>query len=397
MGIARINRATRGSRPRLTLACSSLLLYMLSSCASLPQQAPVSADDLVWVAAGAGMLSASSGAPIEDSPSLMHVSDEMRRFAQEATRAATSVDGKASALALALSGKKGLNLQFDAEATLTAQEAFKQRRANCLSYTMLFVALARELGIPAKFNEVEIPPIWDFGDDNTSLLYLHINARVDLTPPFFQIVDVNGEEYDPSFPQSPISDAAAQAQFYNNRSVELRLQRHYADAVRYQIRALALDPDAAYLWTNLASLYLQSDSLRAARIAATKALTLDTSRMLSYDTAALIYDKLGDAHLAAYFHERAQYFIDQNPYYHYQLALAALREHNDSLAYDETRHAIEMYRKEPRFFFLMAVLLDRLGEKKLAYKSMQIAIELTPDTTQQQRYRSKFARLTNQG
>lgn len=391
-------RTIRTSRPRVLLACSSLLLACLAGCVSVPEQPPVPGADVAWVLDGAGMLSAATGAaPMEEPSSLLHVSAEMHQFALEATRDKPSLSTETLALAAAMSGSKGLQLQYDSQATLTPEQAFEQRRANCLSYTLLFVALARDVGIPAEFNDVEVPPIWDLGDDRTMLLYRHINARVELAPPLYAVIDVSGEDYDPRFSQQIISDAEAQAQFYNNRAVEMRLQQRYADALRYQLRSLQLAPRAAYLWTNLADLYLEGDNLRAARVAVAQALSLDSSDMLSYDTAAQVYERLGDHRLAAAFEERVRDFLDENPYYHFHLALVALFRHDERLAYDETQRAIELRGDDPdpRFYVVRAVALERLGEAEQAQDSMRTAIHLNP--AQQDRYRNKYERLKQQG
>jgi tetratricopeptide (TPR) repeat protein len=303
---------------------------------------------------------------------------------------------RTEALMQALGEGKGLHMRYDAEATLTAEQAFAQRRANCLSYTMLFVALAREVGIPAQFNEVDIPPIWDLGDDRTSLLYLHINARVELPLRFYQVVDVSGEEIDPSYKQQVIADAEAQAQFYNNRAAQLRLEQRPGDALRYEVRALELAPDAAYLWTNLASLYLLRGEARAARIAITQSLKLDSTSLAGYDTAAAVYRKLGEPKLALYFQQRAEYFLDQNPYRHYQLALEALLRQDKREAFEQARRAILLYPKDARFFFLMAVVENQLGDMDRAEESLRVAVLLEPDAARQERYKSKFARLVGE-
>jgi tetratricopeptide (TPR) repeat protein len=378
--------------------CIVLLLFALGGCASLPQQPAISTADVSWVLNGADANSAAAKLEPEPLPSLLHVTDEMRHFALAATQGVFGISAKATALAAAIGTENGLRLRYDVDATLTAEQAFVQHRANCLSYTLLFIALAREVGIPAQFNEVDVPPIWDLGNDKTLLLYRHINARIDAYVTYYQIVDVSGEEYSPAYEQRVISDLTAAAQFYNNRAVELRLQKHYADALKYQLRALELAPDTAYLWTNLASLYLASNRAHAARIAVTRALQLDDASVLNYNAAGHIYEQLGEQRLAAYFQKRAQYFLDQNPYYHYQLALAALDDHGDELlAYKETRRALLLYQKDPRFFFLASILLQRRGEIELARKTMDVAVALTPDPSQLARYRSKFARLTEHG
>ncbi|MGH8539865.1 MAG: hypothetical protein ACRETW_05100 [Stenotrophobium sp.] len=393
MGTERVTRSIRNIQ-RLLLVFP---LLVLAGCASLPVQAPVSAGDIAWVLAGADMLPAQGSAVLEAPDSLLHVTEEMHQFARNATRGRSSAAGMANALTAAMGAENGLHLQYDADATLTAEQAFSQRRVNCLTYTLLFVALARDIGLRATFNEVDIPPVWDLGDDQTSLLYKHVNARIDVAGPLFLIVDVNGDDYDPNYAQRDISDAEIEAQFYNNRAVELRLQQHHDQALRYQLRALELSPDTAYLWTNLASLYLLDGSLRAARIAVTRSLTLDSYSMMGYETAASVYEQLGKSTLAADFRERTQYFRDQNPYYHYQLALAAFSQHDESLAYREARRAIQLYSRDSRFFFLQAVVLNQLGETRQANDSMQAAIGLTTNAAQQERYRSKFARLSKHG
>ena len=394
MGNAGMVRAMRGL---LVGAVGLALPLLFAGCAGLPQQAEISTDDLAWVDAGAGLLPASGGAPLEDLPSLMRVTPEMSSFAHRVTQGRSGFAAMATALADALGDVKGRHVVYDADATLTAQQAFEQRRANCLSYTLLYVALAREVDIPAQFNEVDIPPVWDLGDDKTSVLYRHINAKLDLPKPYYRIIDVSGDEYDPAFDQRVIPDSEAQAQFYNNRAVELRLQQQLPEALRYQLRALELAPEVAYLWTNLADLYLLEGNLRAARIAVTQALKVDPTSMLSYDAAAHVYEQMGQPVLARYFRDRARDFLDQNPYYHYQLALGALRDGDDKVAFTEGRRAILIYPRDSRFFFLMAVVLDQMGDIRLSSESLESALKLSPDAAQQERYKSKFARLTNQG
>lgn len=397
MGAGCGNRAMRVSKRSLRAALLSMLPLLFTACAGLPEQPAISNDDVAWVRGGAGAPLDVAPDAVEDISALMRVTPEMSRFAHLATDGSSGYAAKTEALSDALDSDKGLHMRYDSDATLTAAEAFTQRRANCLSYTLLYVALAREVGLPAQFNEVDVPPIWDLGDERTSVLYRHINARIDLPKPYYRIVDVSGEEYDRTFDQRVISDTAALAQFYNNRAVELRLQRHDAAALRYQLRALQLSPDAAFLWTNLAGLYLLDGNVRAARIAVTQSLKLDGSSMMSYDAAAHVYELLGDKPRARYFHDRVQAFLEENPYYHYQLALAAFRDGDNRMAYNEGRRAIVMYPKDARFFFLMAVVLDQMGDLRDSNESLQIALELAPDAAQQERYKSKFARLTKQG
>jgi tetratricopeptide (TPR) repeat protein len=398
MSTSKYARTRRALLPGALLAAMTLSLTLMAGCATVPDAAKpqsVSQGDLDWTLAGADKIPAADYPPMEELYSLMHVTDEMHRFAVEAVRGNTSIVGRIRALNAALSNEKGLDLKYDAEATLSAEEAFRQRRVNCLSYSLLFVALAREVDIPAQFNEVDIPPVWDISDDQTLVLYRHVNVKIRTTPPFYEVIDVSGDEYDPSFDQRIVPDINVLAQFYNNRSVELRFQHRYVEALRYQLEAIKLTPQADFLWANLAGLYALMDSTKAARVAIYQALQLDPSSMMDYNIAALVYDKSGQPQLAAEYRNRARYFLSQSPYYHYQLALVALGKQQNNDAYDEIRAAILLDPHEHRFYFLAAVILSQLGRVQLADDYMHEAVELAPTTAQALRYQSKFARLSH--
>lgn len=381
----------RPGRGGFILVCAVLLL--LGGCASVPRQIHDPADsDSAWVLSGAGLLPP-DGAPVEEPAALMHVSPEMHRYVEAVMRDKSGDTSRLYALIYALGSPAGLNLRYDSAATLTAEQAFAEHRVNCLSYALLFSALARDAGLRVRFNDVDIPPLWDLGNARTSLLYRHLNLEAQVGAAVYQVVDVSAGEYDPSFPQHIISDTEAEAQFYNNRAMELLLEERLAAALRYELRALQLAPSAGYLWANLASIYQHAQALRAARIAIDRALSLDSSALLAYETGAQIYDALHQKELAASLHRRAREFLEQNPYYHYQLALAALDRRDEAAAYDEIGQAIGIRPEEPRFLFLQALLLNRRGETQLAEDDMRTVMNLTRSQAQQERYRDKFARL----
>src|SRR5690606_983448 len=47
----------------------------------------------------------------------------------------------------------GLALEYDNDRTRTVAETWRDRRANCLSFTLVFVALARAAGLEARVQE----------------------------------------------------------------------------------------------------------------------------------------------------------------------------------------------------------------------------------------------------
>ena len=368
-----------------------LMAAGLGACAG-PAAVPGQPDQQrAWVLAGAGELTEPAPVLIEPQQ-MLDISEEMRQFARQATSTAKNEGEKIRLLVEALHADSGLALRYDATATLTPKDAFAQRRANCMTHTLLFIALARDIGIDARFNHVDIPPIWDMRGDNV-VLYRHINARIGASQSLFRIVDLTPEEYDPAYRQWTITDTEAAAQFFNNRAVDLQAQGQARDALYYQLRAVELDPKQSFLWSNLGHLYLSIGNARAAEVSVQIALKLDPDSLSAYGTATRVYEALGERLRAQGFRRQAEHLQRRNPYYHYQLAQRAFGRDKLPLALDETKKAIALYPEDHRFFLLLGAVLNRLDKPELARKSIEVAITLTADENLRSRYRSKLDRI----
>jgi Flp pilus assembly protein TadD len=375
----------------LALAACALITAATAGCAAHPATPETSAAKRAWVLAGAGELNGPQAEPIAMAP-LFEISDEMHQFAVKATATAKTEPEKMRLLVEAMHADQGLALQYDATATLTPQEAFVQRRANCMTHTLLFITLARDIGIDARFNQVDIPPVWDLRGNNL-VLYKHINARVGASERIFHIIDLTPEEYDPAYHQWMITDTQAAAQFFSNRAVDLMAQNQGVEALRYQLRALELAPDESFLWSNLGHLYLAIGNTKAAEVAIQQALQLDPNSLSAYGTATQVYDALGEHQRALIYRRQAEALLKRNPYYHYQLAQQAYAHNQLPRALDETKTAITLYPDDHRFLLLLGAVLNRLDQPELARKSIEAAIAMTADEATQARYRSKLDRI----
>ncbi|WP_428310252.1 tetratricopeptide repeat protein [Hydrocarboniphaga sp.] len=388
MKAASIAMATVG---RGALALYALAGFGMSACSTHPLVPENAAASRGWVLDGAGELSGPQPA-LPDVASLFEISSEMRQFATDAIATAKNDPDKIRLLVDAMHSDTGLGLRYDASATLTPTEAFAQRRANCMTHTLLFIALARDIGIDARFNQVDIPPIWDLRGNNL-VLYKHINARVGASARIFHIVDLTPEEYDPNYHQWVVSDTEAAAQFFSNRAVDLQTQNQGREALHYQLRALQLAPQESFLWSNLGHLYLSIGNARAAEIAIQQALHLDPDSLSAYGTASRIYEALGQPERARIYRREAENLQKRNPYYHYQLAQRAYARHQLPRALEETKTAISLYPEDHRFLLLLGAVLNQLKQPELARKSIEAAIAMTADAPTQARYRSKLDRI----
>lgn len=151
-------------------------------------------------------------------------------------------------------------VRYDVTATVTAREAFESRRVNCLGYSHLFVALARHVGLPARYQEVAVSGAGD-REGQWLVLNQHVNVvgtltgADTLTGQTRYVVDIGRIPRTGERGARIISDRQALALHYNNLAIQALLADDVAKAWGNQLRALALDRRRAFFWTNLGVIY----------------------------------------------------------------------------------------------------------------------------------------------
>jgi tetratricopeptide (TPR) repeat protein len=136
-----------------------------------------------------------------------------------------------------------------ARTTLTAREAFERRTGNCVSFTSLFLALARSIGLPARpallerIGESEkqgdlvvvnrhIVAVWEHGGRAT-------------------VFDFNRRRHDSRVGLRLLDDLGLTAVFLNNRGAEELLAGRAEHAREWLETATSVDPDFAPAHANL--------------------------------------------------------------------------------------------------------------------------------------------------
>jgi hypothetical protein len=145
---------------------------------------------------------------------VLAVSDEMREFLDVFVDQKANHYYKLNQLSYAIINDATFGLEYD-ESTRTAADTFAARRGNCLSFSNMYVAMARHVGLNARFQEVDIPPDWTYRDD-AFVLNRHVNVVVSGGSAGRHVIDFNLDDFKSSYDQMAISDSRAIAHFYNN-------------------------------------------------------------------------------------------------------------------------------------------------------------------------------------
>ncbi len=296
----------------------------------------------------------------------------MRAFLDTQVNRNAGANLKLRQLVSAVMNRDTFGLQYD-ERTRTASETFRARRGNCLSFSTMFVALARDVGLSVQFQEVDIPPDWT-QDKETFVLNRHVNVRVLMEPIGSVVVDFNTADFRTSYDMRPISDDQALAHYYNNVGVERMLSGDQTGAMASFRAAIAdHDPGFAAAWANLGTLYLRSGSPSWAEAAYLHALDADPDSLVVMSNLARLYDRQGDSDRADRYRRRVLRHRTHNPYYRYQLAREAFAEADYDGAIRHLRYAIQKKKNEEWFYSLLGECYERKGNRRAAERAFSRA------------------------
>lgn len=356
-----------------------LLSAALAGCAatSLPSRPGAALPDDAALRSGEALF----GAPVlaNELPDIevRALDDEMRAFVARAVAGANSHDARLQRLLRAMLTSGLFSLDYQSEKTLTARETFHSGVGNCLAFTNLFVALAREARLQTIYRQVQVPATWT-GDGETAILNQHVNALVrDNTvgryPLRNHVVDFNLPDFRGNYPQFPISDERVDALFYNNLGAQAMRSGEDRTAFIYLVKALGNDDEVAGAWTNLGVLYQRNARLEHAESAFHRALRADPRHKPAMTNLSRLYEQRGMTALAENYRERVRRHQQRNPYYHFSLSEQAYGEGRSGDALAAIDQAIRLQKDEHRFHFMRAVILAQAGRHDASRESLERA------------------------
>lgn len=343
------------------------ILLLLASCAGAPPHKvpalPALKDQAVIDIPDVDLLSLSPG---------------MKEFVEQHSRADKRSRAKAWSLAYATMTPYVLDFEYDPHVTLPAAETFEARTGNCLSFSSMFVAMAREAGLRAYFQEVTIPPVWSNVNDNM-LVSKHVNA-VAYDRGKTYTVDVSRRVSSGYEETRRLSDREALAQHYNNLGVEALIKKDNALAFGYFRKALELDSQLDYIWSNLGVIYRRNGQTADATLAYETALKLEPEQAVALNNLYVIYTEDEVLEKAEELRKQVERNQRKNPYYIQNLALEAIEEQRYSDAIALAKQSLRIDSNEYRFHYTLAQAQFHAGKTAKAQASLDQALELAPGT-----------------
>ena len=318
------------------------------------------------------------------------MSPEMRAFLDTRVDRGLPPYQRLEALVSAVFQDPQLNFSYSTE-TQTATETFHSRNGNCLSFTILFIAMARHLNLDARFREVEIAPTWSKAGSFVNLAQ-HVNAAVFIGGLAYAI-DVYPGVNPLEIGGQVVADARGIAHYFNNKGVDELGYGNFAGAEMYLKKALELDPETVPVWINLGAAKNQAGKLGEAEKYYRKAIELDPRSSAAMSNLANLCDLTGRTKEAAGYRKKIRQFLEKNPYHHYNLGMQAYEAGRYQEAIARFKKALRLKSEEHNFYFAMARAYAQLDNSEEAVNNLKLAEKYAADPANKQRYAQKLELL----
>jgi Flp pilus assembly protein TadD len=289
---------------------------------------------------------------VEDAVVPFELTPEIRDWVRDRVSRGASRKARLQILIEELLGSGGLGIDYRRSYTGTAAEVFEQRSANCLSFTHLFLGLAREVGVPVFF--LEVKDLQDYTKEGDLIVHSDHIAIGHGPAHEMTLIDFAVEEGTKYHKIRPISDLAATALFYSNRGTEHLRRGEVDQALLWAKDAIAIEPKLSSLWINYGVALRRAGSFERAEWAYRHALELDPSQFAAYQNLAALLRLNGRAKEAFDLLAVTDRSANRNPFSY--LALGDL-----SLRHGRVQEAERFYRKAARLTRDEAEPLAALG------------------------------------
>ncbi len=377
-----------------------------------------------WIAlALSALLSACAMAPVAPAPKVEHLfhdelfaapsqrvaaedifalTDEMRAYLAGDIARLLRTRKPQRALLDALYENGRLKLDYDAEVTRTAGQTFAAHAGNCLSLAIMTAALAKEMGIPVRYQTVLVDDAWSRSGDlyfssshvnltlggsqfNRVLDYADAATTIDFLPPG----DTRGRRV------RVIGEETIVAMFMNNRAAESLSQGRLDDAYAWARKAIETDPKFLASYNTLGVIYRHHHNRNEAETTLRYALGVEPGNTDVMSNLAVVLNDEGRTGEAEALMAKVKELQPYPPFYFFNLGMAAMQRADYKQARDYFARELDRDAYYHEFHFWIAAAYLGLGEIAQAKAHLAIAMENSATRKEHALYAAKLDRLSS--
>ena len=262
---------------------------------------------------------------------------------------------------------------YDDAQTLTARGAFSARRGNCMSFTALFVAMSRSVGLQTFLIETQRDP--EVGrEDGLVIISRHIVAA-HRSGGQVSVYDFYLSSSAPFVSGLVVDDVLASAMYHANLGSAALREGELEEALRNLEITTALTPDWTVGWVNLGVTMAHRGDVEGAFAAYRRALEIDLGNSSALNNMSYLYSSLGrkaEARVAL----RAAAQETESPFTLVAMADSEIQLGNDSEAAGYLKQAKRRYPREPEVYLGMARFAQKMEKPRRAKRYLRKAEKL---------------------
>ena len=312
---------------------------------------------------------------------IMALTPEMERYLDARVRRNLPRSARLRGLMDALFGKDGLDISYGNVETKTAVETFETRSGNCLSFTLLFAALARHLELRTHFQEVSEILSWDRRGD-VVVSNRHMFVEVETADGLIRVDFLPGIEKSYRSVRR-VDEQRVLAHYYSNLGAEALTEDDLERAMEMFGKALEADDTLAAAWVNMGVTHRRLGQLDAAEASYLRSLELNPAEVSAASNLAALYRSTGRDRLAGPYLKQVRRHRRQNPFYHLQRGLEAARRGELKVARRRLMKAVRLLPGDVMFRVELGKVQARSGRPKRAERTFKRALKLAEDEAQQ--------------
>lgn len=341
-----------------------------------------------------------------DNVDIMGISDELKTMLDDHITPIRDKERRAKKLHELLFNESGLGygIQYNANATRTAQETFDKRSGNCVSLANLFVASARYVGLKASYQAADVPEDWE-EKQGFYVVPGHINVVVDLPRDSLfisrnrlrdipsqkrMVVEFVGVYAGKNLKTRKIPDDRAHAEYYNNQAMLRFTEGDIEQSLAYLEKATDTYSKSDFIWSNYGVVLKHSGNIDAAEKAYLKALKLNARNLSAISNIYVLYDETKQREKALKFSKKAAKYARKNPYYLAKLASHDAKLGNYEPAIALLHKAIRKKPTEPKFHHQIAVAYLKQKNYQKVEKHLLEAEKLSNSDEDMLKYQRKI-------
>jgi Tfp pilus assembly protein PilF len=328
------------------------------------------------------------------------LSEPMRRYLAKDIASDLRNKGYRQGLVDALYRKEQLKLEYDSTLTRNAAQAFEARAGNCLSLVIMTAALAKELGLPVRYQSVPTEETWSRTGDLYFLIG-HVNLAIGkrltalgynrnesdyLTIDFLPATDLRGRT-------KILAEETIIAMYMNNRAVEFFADGRPDDAYWTVREAIAQDPGFMSSYNTLGAIYQQRGHLAEAERTFAHVLEREPENTRALSNRIAVLKAQGHDAEAKELGERLARLDPDPPFRYFDRGVAAMRAGDFKTARDLFTKEIAREAYYHEFHFWLALAYAGLGDIGHADEQLALAMENSTTRNDRDRYAAKLDRI----